>query len=397
MEKRFVFIAHWVENWNWLLWFVSDLHRHPQHVWRWIWMYPICAIMSLVYLFGKKSFNEVDSFDFNGRLKGKTFLTRNFGWHFMLLLIPVGEWNPTIKIFKDLKQWLQIQQLKLLALLRNRVLEAVKAAQNEADVIGLGALTKAEWLTAGGKWIVDTLGDKLRVPIVHGDTLTAAAVIKMVLRLIEQKQINSSVFITGATSKIGRAVAIDLAARGVEVMMYTDSPKRFKAICAEAGEFGCNILKANSLGDGKDSQMWITGKAFPAGKKLMSYIPQGATVVNFSVPNPVRECLFKKRLDLDFVEGGLLAYDTNRTGLAFTMRLRPGITYACHAGLMVHAHKDWTHHEVSQVERERLWTVWEAAEELGFFLPKEEHAADKTAVRVPIPKLVLQKVGKLLF
>lgn len=395
-KKRFVFIAHWVENWNWLLWWINDLHRNPRHAWRWIWLWPACAIASLVYLFGKKSYDEVDSFGFNGKLQGKTFLTRNFGWHFMLLLIPVAKWNPRIGLFVRLKQRLQIQQLKLFALLRTRVLETVKAAQDEADVIGLGALTKAEWLTAGGKWIVDTLGDKLRVPIVHGDTLTAAAVIKMALRLIEQKRINSPVFITGATSKIGRAVVLDLAARGVEVMMYTDSPKRFEAICAEAGECSRNIQKAASLSDGLDSQLWITGKALPVGKKLMKYIPEGATVVNFSVPNPVPEYLFKKRPDLDFLEGGLLAYDSARTDLAFTMRLRPGITYACHAGLMVHAYKGWTHHEVSQVEMSQLLSVWEAAEELGFFLPKEERVAEAKG-RVTIPKLVLQKVGKLLF
>jgi hypothetical protein len=54
------------------------------------------------------------------------------------------------------------------------------------------------------------------------------------------------------------------------------------------------------------------------------------------------------------------------------MRLRPGITYACHSGTMVHAHKGWTHHEVGPVDIVKLTEVWEAATELGFFLPPIE-------------------------
>ncbi len=368
-KKKFVFIAHWVECWNWLLWWSRDLHHNPQHAWRWIWLWPVCAIASVFYLFGKRPFDEVDSFGFNGKLQGKTFLIRNFGWHFMLLLIPIGKWDPKREFLIQLKKRLEKRGFQLFVLLRNRILAAVKAAQNESDVIGLGALTKAELLTAGGKWIVKTLGKELRVPIVHGDTLTSAAVMKRFVRWIVRKVINSSGFVTGATSKIGRAGVLDLASKGIRIKMYTESPERFKAIRAEAGESGQNIIWAKSLADGHDCQLWITGKALPAGKKLLGYIPYGATVVNFSVPNPVPEKLFKKRPDLDFVEGGLLAYDPARTDLHFTMRLRPGLTYACHAGLMVHAHKGWTHHEVSQVDMATLWPTWQAAEELGFFLP----------------------------
>lgn len=139
-----------------------------------------------------------------------------------------------------------------------------------------------------------------------------------------------------------------------------------------------NYLKyASSVEDGTKCQLWVTGKAIPNGKRLLKIIPKDALVVNFSVPNPIPESLFHKRPDLTFVEGGLLAYDYKKTDLSFTMRLRPGITYACHAGTMVHAFMGWKHHEVGHVDLSHLPTVWKAAMDLGFFLPVNNEEPDK--------------------
>lgn len=336
-RRKFVFIAHWVETWNWLLWWSKDLHKNPHHAWRYMLLWPVFFIVSLFYLYGKKDYDVVDEFKFNGKLEGKIVLIRNFGYHFFL------------KSKQDL--------------LRKRILQTVIEMQEKTDVIGLGALTKAEWLTAGGKWIVDQLGDKLKVPVTHGDTLTAATVIK---RILEFKP--KSVFLTGSTSKIGRAVALDLASRGITVRMFTESLDRYNEIKNEAGEHGKFLINASSLKDGSKCDMWVTGKAIPAGEKLLRYIPKNATVINFSVPNPISEKLRKKRNDLSFVEGGLLAYDTKRSTQFFNMRLWPGETYACHAGTMVHAYMGWTEHEVGPVEMTKLWSIWETAEKLGFYL-----------------------------
>jgi predicted amino acid dehydrogenase len=343
---KFTFIAHWVETWNWLLWFSRDLHHNPNHAWRWVWAWPIYTSASVIYLLRRKGHDRVDKFHFNNDLVGETVLIRNFGWHFFLA-------NSRKKI-------------------KGRILKAVLAAQgNGAKVVGLGALTKAEWLTKGGQWIVDKLGNRLIIPIVHGDTLTAATVINNVIRIIERYQLNSPIFITGATSKIGRAVTLDLASRGMVVHMYSDSQERFESIRSESGRFAENVLRAKSLNDGKNCSIWITGKAIPKGKKLLRSIPSGAFVINFSVPNPIREKEYKFRTDLTFVEGGLLAYDPSQTDLSFTMRLTPGVTYACHAGTMVHARMGWTNHEVTHVDMNNLWKVWDASEKLGFFLPEK--------------------------
>ena len=345
--KKFTFIAHWVEPWNWLLWWSDDLHKNPHHARYWKWLAPFYWIVSFKYLLGKKPYDVVDQFTFNGNLGGQTLLIRNFGWHF---------------IIKNYQQKI-----------RQRILDAVLAAQqNGTNVIGLGALTKAEWLTKGGQWIVDELADQLHTPVVHGDTLTAATVVMQAEKVVRKLKLKPVVFITGATSKIGRAVTIELARRNYKIVMYTKSRKRFKAIKSEADEFGSNITHATSLGEGRTCTLWITGKVVPGGKKLLSKIPDGAAVLNFSVPNPLLDKHVKKRVDIISREAGLLAYDPSCTDLKFTMRMKPGITYACHAGTIVHASQGWSHHEVSHINMPDIWKVWQASVDEGFYLPPLE-------------------------
>lgn len=340
-KKRVAFFAHFIEDWNWLLWFSKSLHKHPENAWRWLPLWPIYKSMSLLYKFGNKSHDVVDRFYFGDGLSGQIVLLRNMAAHF----------NNKKKI-------------------KDRIIKGVLAIQKEVDVIGLGALIKAEWLTRGGEWIIEALGDDLKVPLVHGDTCTAATVFQQFLETTKIFKFNSPVFITGATSKIGRAVVISLARSGVEVIMHTNSRGRFNNIKTEAGDCGHLINYVRSIEDGKAYRFWITGKAIPAGKELLRHIPLNAVVLNFSVPNPLSERDLKSRPDIRAAEVGLLAYNTDITDLRFHMRLRPGITYACHAGTMVHAYKGWTHNEVGQVDMSQLDIVWQAAMKLGFFLPE---------------------------
>ena len=104
------------------------------------------------------------------------------------------------------------------------ILEADEAG---VKVIGLGALNKNEALNGGGKLFVENNPD-LNIRVVHGNTLTAAAVLKKVPSDVKE------VFVTGATSKLGRAISLYLAERGVKVTMLTQSTERFQKIRDEA-------------------------------------------------------------------------------------------------------------------------------------------------------------------
>ncbi len=343
-DKSFAFLAHRVESWNALLdsRLFSYLHRYPQLHWFWIWLAPLYWTVSVVSLFTKKGYETVDRFQFAGA-SSEILLLRNYAWHFL---------------FKPIRRKI-----------KKRILEAVLSAQQRNQVIGLGALTKAEWLTQGGQWIVDKLGNQLHASLIHGDTLTAATCLKQLDAIRKKRGFNSPVFMTGATSKIGQAIALTLAKNQVYVKMYTQSQERFSEIQEEAGEFGEYLSRATLLEQGKDCMIWLLGKSRPSGRKLLRAIPKGAVAVNFSVPNPLGENKERPRKDLIVVEGGLLAYDPVVTDLSFTMRLRPGLTYACHAATAVHAKEGWIHHEVGRVEVEELRQVWEAAERIGFCLP----------------------------
>lgn len=360
--KSFYFVAHRVESWNRLLDFrlFKPLHKNPKLHWFLVWLAPFYWISSFVSLFAKKGHEVVDEFHFAG-MKSQTILLKNYGWHFK---------------FDRIRE--KIQQ---------RILETILCTQKKGGVIGLGALIKDEKLTQGGQWIVDQLGDRLTVPLVHGDTATAVVALKQFDAIREKYSINSPIFITGSTSKIGRVICLVLAKNKIVVKMFTRDQGRFLSIKKEAGEFGEYLIRASSLRDGQDCQLWLTGKSEPSGKKLLRAIPQGAIVENFSVPNPLWENKLHPRSDITAIEGGLLEYDPSKTDLAFTMRLGPRRVYACLAGVAVQAYQGWTDHEVGPVDLDMLPVVWEVSQEIGFWLPElPEIVAQEVEILKPLWK-----------
>ena len=69
-----------------------------------------------------------------------------------------------------------------------------------------------EALNGGGTMFVAN-DPGLRVRVVHGNTLTAAVILR------EIPEGTAEVFLTGATSKLGRAIALYLCRRKVRVMV----------------------------------------------------------------------------------------------------------------------------------------------------------------------------------
>ncbi|KAH7287324.1 hypothetical protein KP509_32G049900 [Ceratopteris richardii] len=119
-----------------------------------------------------------------------------------------------------------------LPLARNNINSLIEKAILDADNIGvkvfsLAALNKNEALNGGGSLFV-TKYPNLRIRVCHGNTLTAAVIIKEIPVHVKE------VFLTGATSKLGRAIALYLCRMQIRVLMLTASRKRFEAIAAEA-------------------------------------------------------------------------------------------------------------------------------------------------------------------
>ncbi|PUZ51701.1 hypothetical protein GQ55_6G209600 [Panicum hallii var. hallii] len=103
----------------------------------------------------------------------------------------------------------------------NKQIEAaiLRADEMGVKVVSLAALNKNEALNGGGTLFV-AKHPGLRVRVVHGNTLTAAVILR------EIPEGTAEVFLTGATSKLGRAIALYLCRKRVRVMMLTASEER---------------------------------------------------------------------------------------------------------------------------------------------------------------------------
>ncbi|KAI3811370.1 hypothetical protein L1987_21091 [Smallanthus sonchifolius] len=238
----------------------------------------------------------------------------------------------------------------------------LRADKLGVKVISLAALNKNEALNGGGKLFVKK-HPNLKVRVVHGNTLTAAVILNEIHEDVKE------VFLSGATSKLGRAIALYLCRRGVRVLMLTLSTERFQSIREEAPA-NCqkNLVQVTKYQAAKNCKTWVVGKWITPGQQR--WAPRGTHFHQFVVP-PIlafrRDCTYgdlaAMKLPND-VEGiGSCEYTMGR-----------GIVHACHAGGVVHSLEGWTHHEVGALDVDRIDVVWKAALKHGLLpvssLPK---------------------------
>uniref|UniRef100_A0A804R2X4 Very-long-chain aldehyde decarbonylase CER1-like C-terminal domain-containing protein n=1 Tax=Zea mays TaxID=4577 RepID=A0A804R2X4_MAIZE len=233
----------------------------------------------------------------------------------------------------------------------NRQIELaiLRADKMGVKVISLAALNKNEALNGGGTLFVNK-HPNLRVRVVHGNTLTAAVILNEIPSSVRE------VFLTGATSKLGRAIALYLCRKRIRVLMLTLSTERFLKIQREAPpEFQQYIVQVTKYQAAQGCKTWIVGKWL--SPREQRWAPPGTHFHQFVVPPIIgfrRDCTYGKlaamRLPKD-VEGlGSCEYTMER-----------GVVHACHAGGVVHCLEGWEHHEVGALEVDRIDVVWEAA------------------------------------
>ena len=236
--------------------------------------------------------------------------------------------------------------------------DQIEAAILRADKIGvkvisLAALNKNEALNGGGTLFVNKHPD-LRVRVVHGNTLTAAVILYEI-----PKDVNE-VFLTGATSKLGRAIALYLCRRGVRVLMLTLSMERFQKIQKEAPvEFQNNLVQVTKYNAAQHCKTWIVGKWLTPREQ--SWAPAGTHFHQFVVP-PILK--FRRNCTYGDLAAMKLPKDVEGLGTCeYTMER--GVVHACHAGGVVHMLEGWKHHEVGAIDVDRIDLVWEAAMKYG--------------------------------
>ncbi|KAK8545148.1 hypothetical protein V6N12_025993 [Hibiscus sabdariffa] len=221
----------------------------------------------------------------------------------------------------------------------------LRADRMGVKVISLAALNKNEALNGGGTLFVNK-HPELKVRVVHGNTLTAAVILNEFRKDVKQ------VFLTGATSKLGRATALYLCRRRVRVLT------------------------------------WIVGKWITPWEQ--SWAPSGTHFHQFVVP-PIlsfrRDCTYgdlaAMRLSLEVQGLGSCEYTMER-----------GVVHACHAGGVVHQLQGWTHHEVGAIDVDRIDLVWDAALKHGLRPVSGVNDSLRQKSVVKKPKGKLKKEGK---
>ncbi|KAA8522805.1 hypothetical protein F0562_009228 [Nyssa sinensis] len=216
-------------------------------------------------------------------------------------------------------------------------------------VISLAALNKNEALNGGGTLFVNK-HPNLKVRVVHGNTLTAAVILNEISEDVKE------VFLTGATSKLGRAIALYLCRRRVRVLMLTLSNERFQRIKKEAPT-DCQkyLVQVRKYRAAQNCKAWIVGKWITPREQ--SWAPPGAHFHQFVVP-PILP--FRKDCTYGDLAAMRLPDDVEGLGSCeYTMER--GVVHACHAGGVVHSLEGWTHHEVGAIDVDRIDLVWKAA------------------------------------
>lgn len=225
----------------------------------------------------------------------------------------------------------------------------LRADRLGVKVISLAALNKNEALNGGGTLFVNKFPD-LKVRVVHGNTLTAAVILNEIPQDVKE------VFLAGATSKLGRAIALYLARRRVRVLMLTQSTDRFMRIQKEAPLDRQNFLvQVTKYQAAKHCKTWIIGKWTTPREQC--WAPPGTHFHQFVVPPLIsfrRDCTYSKLAAMKLpedVEGlGSCEYSMER-----------GVVHACHAGGVVHLLESWSHHEVGAIDVDQIDVVWKAA------------------------------------
>ncbi|EES04629.1 hypothetical protein BDA96_04G069200 [Sorghum bicolor] len=228
-------------------------------------------------------------------------------------------------------------------------LAILRADRMGVKVLSLAALNKNEALNGGGTLFVNKHPD-LRVRVVHGNTLTAAVILNEIPSNVKE------VFMTGATSKLGRAIALYLCRKKIRVLMFTMSSERFVKIQREAPpEFQQYLVQVTKYQAAQNCKTWIVGKWL--SPREQRWAPSGTHFHQFVVPPIIgfrRDCTYGKlaamRLPKDVQGLGSCEYTMER-----------GVVHACHAGGVVHFLEGWDHHEVGAIDVDRIDVVWNAA------------------------------------
>ncbi|KAG8069983.1 hypothetical protein GUJ93_ZPchr0006g44329 [Zizania palustris] len=216
-----------------------------------------------------------------------------------------------------------------------------------------------EALNGGGTLFVNKYPD-LRVRVVHRNTLTAAVILN------EIPCNANDVFLTGATSKLGRAIALYLYRKKIRVLVSED-PEGGAGRVPAVSRAGRQVPGWTKLQDVARGQVTVAeGAAVGAGWHVL---PPVRGAADHRVPARLHLQQARSHEAVQGRRGPRLLRATMAGKLCSTLvHDGAGVVHACHAGGVVHFLEGWDHHEVGAIDVNRIDVVWQAALKHGFTL-----------------------------
>lgn len=205
--------------------------------------------------------------------------------------VQVATWTMPFSIY----DYLMPRQYKSI---NTAIVDAIEAAIKEgATHFQLGAWNKNEALNGGGLELLPELqrrGLDDKICVVHGNTLTTAVVCNYVLKYVspvdDLRGAPARIVLTGATGKIGKALAAVLVKAGYEVVALTRSEERFVELQAAVANFcGSDHTPLRFVGSYEealevpDVAAWVLGNRLPE-VALAALLRRHITLLNFCVP-----------------------------------------------------------------------------------------------------------------
>jgi len=388
-----IFQAHWVERGTLRLRLQKNgfLHKEPHRIsemtlWESVWYW----FEDWSRLISRKAFDVVDDFMIGPKgeqARVQTWLVNATETHFKLL----DKVTKLYKLYRGKKGKTMLDKCFVVFyglcakflfghIVGKMMRTAEEAHKRGITFIGEGALCKDRELTHDGEDYPKYLakkGYRTRPFFAHGDTLTAQVVYLQAMNLLQHHiKVPTSVYITGASSKIGVPVGIMLAAHGYRVFCNSESAQRVEEIKKKAEAYapgaGERIFFSEKVNtsDLAECNLVITGKSKYA-EELKQAMKPGTTLLNFAVPDPFTPSNLDG-LPFYHVDGGSLDYSDVPNNLTFAMRLIAGkITYSCHAWTLICAITGRTgEDELGAVDLDQMEEFWAIAQSLGFKLPE---------------------------
>eukprot|EP00656_Telonema_subtile_P015855 TRINITY_DN18340_c0_g1_i1.p1 TRINITY_DN18340_c0_g1~~TRINITY_DN18340_c0_g1_i1.p1 ORF type:complete len:834 (+),score=135.68 TRINITY_DN18340_c0_g1_i1:456-2957(+) len=279
----------------------------------------------------------------------------------------------------DVQTWVTVGFGAMFVLAPKKVAREIEqlagaAVDKGVKVFGLGALCKAEFVNRNGVDVVLALDKKYpsrQTRVVHGNTLTAATVATRIDQVLAHvaDAAPKHVFITGATSSIGVALAKHLVEQHVHVHALSGAPRRLAEIRAGLPADLCDYFHSHSsIADGLAFSVWVIGKF---DTRVLSFMPREAVAIVFSVPSPFDAGSSKERRpDVLAVEAGVMRIRNQDPAFrgGYPCGLRSDELYACHAATIVAAHSPDPQDEVGDVDPDDMTPQLNAAAALGIRL-----------------------------